>query len=52
MVKREKDKAEKKRLKAEYKKACKDDPESKKCKEGKPAEKIKNVLKKIKKLGG
>ena len=46
-------KAERKRLKAEWKKACADDPESKACKEGKPSEKIKNVLKKIeKKLGG
>ena len=46
-------KAERKRLKAKWKKACSDDPESKTCKEGKPSEKIKNVLKKIeKKLGG
>ena len=46
-------KTERKRLKAEWKKACSDDPESKACKEGKPSEKIKNVLKKIeKKLGG
>ena len=46
-------KAERKRLKAEWKKACAEDPESKACKEGKPSEKIKNVLKKIeKKLGG
>ena len=46
-------KAERKRLKAEWKKACSEDPESKACKEGKPSEKIKNVLKKIeKKLGG
>ena len=46
-------KAERKRLKAKWKKACADDPESKTCKEGKPSEKIKNVLKKIeKKLGG
>ena len=46
-------KAERKRLKAKWKKACSDDPESKACKEGKPSEKIKNVLKKIeKKLGG
>ena len=46
-------KAEKRRLKAAWKKACSDDPESKTCKEGKPSEKIKNVLKKIeKKLGG
>ena len=40
-------KAERKRLKAEWKKACSDDPESKACKEGKPSEKIINVLKKI-----
>ena len=46
-------KAERKRLKAEWKKACSDDPESKACKEGKPSDKIKNVLKKIqKKIGG
>ena len=46
-------KAERARLKAEWKKACSEDPESKACKEGKPSEKIKNVLKKIeKKLGG
>ena len=46
-------KTERKRLKAKWKKACSDDPESKTCKEGKPSEKIKNVLKKIeKKLGG
>jgi len=46
-------KAERKKLKAEWKKACSEDPESKACKEGKPSEKIKNVLKKIeKKLGG
>ena len=45
--------AERKRLKAEWKKACAEDLESKACKEGKPSEKIKNVLKKIeKKLGG
>ena len=45
-------KAERKRLKAKWKKACADDPESKACTEGKPSEKIKNVLKKIgKKLG-
>ena len=45
--------AERKRLKAEWKKACSEDSESKTCKEGKPSEKIKNVLKKIeKKLGG
>ena len=46
-------KAERKRLKAEWKKACLDDPESKACKEGKPSEKIKKSLLKIKKtLGG
>jgi len=46
-------KAEKKRLKAEWKKACSDDPESKACKEGKPSQKIKKSLLKIKKkLGG
>ena len=46
-------KAEKKRLKAEWKKACSDDPASKACKEGKPSEKIKKSLLKIKeKLGG
>ena len=45
--------AERKKRKAEWKKACSDDPESKACKEGKPSEKIKNVLKKIgKQLGG
>ena len=45
--------AERKKRKAEWKKACSDDPESKACKEGKPSEKIKNVLKKIqKKIGG
>ena len=45
--------AEKKKRKAEWKKACKEDSESKACKEGKPTEKIKNVLKKIeKKIGG
>ena len=45
--------AERKKRKAEWKKACSDDAESKACKEGKPSEKIKNVLKKIeKKLGG
>ena len=45
--------AERKRRKAEWKKACSDDPESKACKDGKPSEKIKNVLKKIEKqLGG
>ena len=41
--------AERKRLKAEWKKACSEDSESKTCKEGKPSEKIKNVLKKIEK---
>ena len=46
-------KAERKRLKAEWKKACLDDPEGKACKDGKPSEKIKKVLKKIEKqLGG
>ena len=46
-------KAERKRLKAEWKKACAEDPEGKACKEGKPSEKIKSVLKKIKEdLGG
>ena len=46
-------KAERKRLKAEWKKACSDDPESKVCKDGKPSEKIKKSLLKIKKkLGG
>ena len=46
-------KAEKKRLKAEWKKACSEDPESKACIEGKPSEKIKKSLLKIKKkLGG
>jgi len=46
-------KAERKKLKAEWKKACSDDPESQACKDGKPSEKFKNVLKKIeKKLGG
>ena len=45
--------AERKRRKAEWKKACSDDPESKACKKGKPSEKIKSVLKKIKEdLGG
>ena len=45
--------AERKKRRAEWKKACLDDAESKACKEGKPSEKIKNVLKKIeKKLGG
>jgi len=47
-------KAEKKRLKAEWKKACSEDPESKACKEGKPIadkaqEKVKKSLLKIKK---
>ena len=50
-------KAEKKRLKAEWKKACSVDPESKACIEGKPidkaSEKVKKSLLKIKKkLGG
>ena len=46
-------KAERKRLKAEWKKACSEDPESKACLEGKPSEKIKKSLLKIKKkLGG
>jgi len=46
-------KAERARLKAEWRKACLDDPEGKACKEGKPSEKIKNVLKEIgEKLGG
>ena len=51
-------KAEKKRLKAEWKKACSDDPESKACEEGKPiadkaSKKVKKSLLKIKKkLGG
>ena len=46
-------KAEKKRLKAEWKKACAEDPESKACIEGKPAQKLKESLSKIKKsLGG
>ena len=36
-------KAERKRLKAEWKKACAEDPERKACKERKPSEKIKNV---------
>jgi len=45
--------AERKRRKAEWKKACSDDPESKACIEGKPSEKIKSALKKIKEdLGG
>ena len=46
-------KAEKKRLKAEWKKACSDDPESKACLEGTPSGKVKKSLLKIKKkLGG
>ena len=45
-------KAERKRLKAEWKKACLEDPESKACKEGKPSEKIKKSLLKIKKKLG
>jgi len=50
-------KAEKKRLKAEWKKACLEDPESKACKEGKPiadkaSEKVKKSLLKIKKKLG
>ena len=50
-------KAEKKRLKAKWKKACSDDPESKACKEGKPiadkaSEKVKKSLLKIKKKLG
>ena len=46
-------KAESKRLKAKWKKACSEDPESKACIEGKPSEKIKKSLLKIKKkLGG
>ena len=46
-------KTERIRLKAEWKKACSDDPESKACIEGKPSEKIKKSLLKIKKkLGG
>ena len=50
-------KAEKKRLKAEWKKACSDDPESKACKEGKPivdkaSKKVKKSLLKIKKKLG
>ena len=49
--------AEKKRLKAEWKKACADDPESKACKEGKPiadkaSENVKKSLLKIKKKLG
>ena len=50
-------KAEKKRLKAEWKKACSEDPESKACKEGKPiadkaSKKVKKSLLKIKKKLG
>jgi len=45
-------KAERKRLKAEWKKACSDDSESKACIEGKPSEKIKKSLLKIKKKLG
>ena len=45
-------KAERKKLKAEWKKACSEDPESKACKEGKPSEKIKKSLLKIKKKLG
>ena len=50
-------KAEKKRLKAEWKKACSDDPESKACEEGKPiadkaSKKVKKSLLKIKKKLG
>ena len=50
-------KAEKKRLKAEWKKACSEDPESKACKECKPiadkaSEKVKKSLLKIKKKIG
>ena len=50
-------KAEKKRLKAEWKKACLEDPESKACKEGKPiadkaSAKVKKSLLKIKKKLG
>ena len=49
--------AERERLKAEWKKACSDDPESKACKEGKPiadkaTEKVKKSLLKIKKKLG
>ena len=45
--------AEQKKRRAEWKKACLDDPESKACIDGKPSEKIKNTLKKIRKqLGG
>ena len=50
-------KAEKKRLKAEWKKACSEDPESKACEEGKPiadkaSKKVKKSLLKIKKKLG
>ena len=50
-------KAEKKRLKAEWKKACLEDPESKACEEGKPiadkaSKKVKKSLLKIKKKLG
>ena len=49
--------AERKRLKAEWKKACSEDPESKACKEGKPiadkaTETVKKSLLKIKKKLG
>ena len=49
-------KAERKRLKAEWKKACSEDPESKACLEGKPMDKAtegvkKSLLKIKKKLG-
>ena len=50
-------KAEKKRLKVEWKKACSEDPESKACEEGKPiadkaSKKVKKSLLKIKKKLG
>jgi len=49
-------KAERKRLKAEWKKACSEDPESKACLEGKPMDKateqVKKSLSKIKKKLG
>ena len=50
-------KTEKKRLKAEWKKACSEDPESKACEEGKPiadkaSKKVKKSLLKIKKKLG
>ena len=49
-------KAERKRLKAEWKKACSEDPESKACLEGKPidkaSEKVKKSLLKVKKKLG